>query len=724
MTRAQRVMLGWAIGLAVVLRWPVGDAVVARQIAAKNVARATASAPDDRHAYAAEAMLLFPDSVDFAAMARNLGERGELVDQANRRAWRTPLYAFLLAGWGWVGGGTLDIAWLRHVNRILDMVNLVWVVLIARRLANALWRSARTREAAAVALRWRAWAPVWAAWGYAVEPWSVYFCQLILSDTVGHTAVLASLWTGMRWLGIGDDPLRGRSPRAAAGYAIATGVAAAAAVWAKAAFSLWGFFIVGMAAWRMVGRRRDTVISEGGHPSGAAASIDAGEGGGLRRRFLRTAPWVLAGWMVAMAPWWIRNAVVFGAFVPFSTMGGFTLYESVHPKADGGANLGSVSFPEGWRARQRVLTESMEVYAWVQPCGLQAERHLFFPRPVDGSKAARWTGTPLTGGEVAVSSSPCLVGADVVSDGLRSNQYTGAWDVTGLTAEGLDALFDRNATNTPRDEHAPYASIQQSCGFSRQPLTEAACPCVRHRGQFRGLLVAATDSAHRSWMAFHHSCGGYSPWGDEGGMDRTGRWVEWLTPSDASMTGESRLKHYDSGVTMPAVWSVPDWVSAPGNLRTDFRPGYAWMERDADRYLRRIIEVNTQDLRATVWRMIRQAPAKIGRLWRPTPHFVDARQPLYQFVSAGHGVPVMVGVFLFMMMFRRAWRAWGLLLLPALYLTVLHSVFMGSIRYRLPATGGLVVLAAFGWLALGAVVGERLRRSRRRPPSASPRDAA
>ena len=54
---------------------------------------------------------------------------------------------------------------------------------------------------------------------------------------------------------------------------------------------------------------------------------------------------------------------------------------------------------------------------------------------------------------------------------------------------------------------------------------------------------------------------------------------------------------------------------------------------------------------------------------------------------------------------RRAIRSWVLLLLPVAVFTLLHAVFIGSVRYRIPVMPMVIVLSAAGagWMR------ERLR---------------
>ncbi|MFP4056678.1 MAG: ArnT family glycosyltransferase [Candidatus Brocadiia bacterium] len=56
------------------------------------------------------------------------------------------------------------------------------------------------------------------------------------------------------------------------------------------------------------------------------------------RRAAGQAGLVLAGFVVAMAPWWVRNWRVHGHFVPATTEGGYTLWVTNNPRATGGGH--------------------------------------------------------------------------------------------------------------------------------------------------------------------------------------------------------------------------------------------------------------------------------------------------------------------------------------------------------------------------------------------------
>lgn len=109
-------------------------------------------------------------------------------------------------------------------------------------------------------------------------------------------------------------------------------------------------------------------------------------------------------------------------------------------------------------------------------------------------------------------------------------------------------------------------------------------------------------------------------------------------------------------------------------------------------------------IRAEPGRVARLALIKVGRMWNPVPNVETYRSAWARAVSAGWSIPVftlaVVGFFLVSIQWRgEGVRASLYLLLPALYFTALHSLFVGSVRYRLPAMPMVEILAAVAMAA-------------------------
>jgi hypothetical protein len=96
-------------------------------------------------------------------------------------------------------------------------------------------------------------------------------------------------------------------------------------------------------------------------------------------------------------------------------------------------------------------------------------------------------------------------------------------------------------------------------------------------------------------------------------------------------------------------------------------------------------------------RIAKLAIVKIARTWNPLPNADTYQSRLVRLVSVAWTIPVYgLAVFAVAMMWPR--HKWSIIacLLPALSVVILHSLFVGSVRYRIVAMPGLEILAAMG----------------------------
>ncbi len=199
--------------------------------------------------------------------------------------------------------------------------------------------------------------------------------------------------------------------------------------------------------------------------------------------------------------------------------------------------------------------------------------------------------------------------------------------------------------------------------------------------------------------------------------------------------GRQRTKHLRLGAVMLAAlaltmspWWIRNWrvvghfvpttlqvgaslydglnPQADGSSEMSFVPRFQQEERDAERQaggLHEPFEYRLdQRLRraALSWaagrpvRVAELAGIKFMRIWNVWPNDAQFRNPLLRLVTFGTYAPVLaLGIWGAWKMRHRGWPA-VLAWLPAIYLTLLHLVFVGSIRYREPAMLSLMVLSA------------------------------
>jgi 4-amino-4-deoxy-L-arabinose transferase-like glycosyltransferase len=93
-------------------------------------------------------------------------------------------------------------------------------------------------------------------------------------------------------------------------------------------------------------------------------------------------------------------------------------------------------------------------------------------------------------------------------------------------------------------------------------------------------------------------------------------------------------------------------------------------------------------------RVIELALAKMARMWSPKPLSEDFGRPIYVAVALLYGVPFFLLVIAGLFAPGLPPSAKMFLLAPAVYLTVVHALSVGSLRYRIPAEVPMAVVAA------------------------------
>ena len=94
--------------------------------------------------------------------------------------------------------------------------------------------------------------------------------------------------------------------------------------------------------------------------------------------------------------------------------------------------------------------------------------------------------------------------------------------------------------------------------------------------------------------------------------------------------------------------------------------------------------------------LIRLTLRKITRGWSPVPLSAEFGRPLFRWVGGGYAVPFDLLCLIGLASRRLAWRAKLLLVAPAVVLTGVQAITVGSIRYRMPAEAFGAVLAGVG----------------------------
>ncbi len=169
--------------------------------------------------------------------------------------------------------------------------------------------------------------PLIAAVLAAFYPYDVAISELILSEALFMPLMLLTLW------GLATLWRTSEEPRPAGGHreswrtalvAVGTGMTGGTVVLTRPS---WGLFLPGaLLAWVMA----CLVVRDRYR----------------RRAVMRCAALVLVGAVLVMSPWWVRNARIYGRFVPTSLWMGASLYDGLNPGATGASDMRFRDTPE------------------------------------------------------------------------------------------------------------------------------------------------------------------------------------------------------------------------------------------------------------------------------------------------------------------------------------------------------------------------------------------
>jgi 4-amino-4-deoxy-L-arabinose transferase-like glycosyltransferase len=167
------------------------------------------------------------------------------------------------------------------------------------------------------------------------------------------------------------------------------------------------------------------------------------------------------------------------------------------------------------------------------------------------------------------------------------------------------------------------------------------------------------------------------PWGVRNKV-ALGRWI-WTT-TNGGVTAYDGFNPDADGSSNQGFLAAMPWLKEMGEVeRNDY------LARKAVDYVR------SNPVRAAELAVLHAA-----RTWSPVPlsrEYASARNVA---VAAGYSVPLDLLVLLGIWRGKMPAAGKMFLLTPAVYLTVVHALSVGSLRYRLPAEVGMAVLAAAG----------------------------
>lgn len=254
---------------------------------------------------------LFPDAEYYWKLAGTIrdGEIFQIIEWGDipHFALRTPGYPLFLAACRMISGDRPLGA--RLIQAGLGALT-VWLVY---RLTKAVFAKG---ESGSNADRWA----LIAAALTAVHPYFVLMSALLLSEAVFVPLMLVSLWAAAALWNRRDG---------VAAPALVIGLASGAAVLTRPSWVLFPplMFVAWLAHRRLSKRPLRPALG-----AGLVAAL---------------------GFVLVMGPWWVRNARIYGEFVPTALWMGASLYDGLNPKATGASDMTFLGDPEIWPLDER-----------------------------------------------------------------------------------------------------------------------------------------------------------------------------------------------------------------------------------------------------------------------------------------------------------------------------------------------------------------------------------
>ena len=169
----------------------------------------------------------------------------------------------------------------------------------------------------------------------AVDPYTVGFSVVLLSEAVFLPFMLLGLLglSAIWATGVSEAESKGRF----GALAVGTGCA-------------WGCAVLVKPSWALF------------PPAALAVWVLAARGG--RRRAVVGGALVVLGLSLVMGPWWVRNAEVFGRFVPTAVWTGASLYDGLNPSATGASDMTFLGEPTLWPLHEEAQDAALSGRAW------------------------------------------------------------------------------------------------------------------------------------------------------------------------------------------------------------------------------------------------------------------------------------------------------------------------------------------------------------------------